>query len=49
MLRQAKALTRAYQGKQGPGRIANRMAYFFEVSRDLIARGNLAVADGVTR
>jgi hypothetical protein len=39
MLYEAKRLTRSYQGKQGLGGIANKMAYFFRVARDLAERG----------
>lgn len=39
LLYEAKRLTRSYQGKQGLGGIANKMAYFFRVARDLAERG----------
>lgn len=38
LLYEAKRLTRSYQGKQGLGGIANKMAYFFRVARDLAER-----------
>jgi hypothetical protein len=39
LLYEAKRLTRTYQGKQGLGGIANKMAYFFRVARDLAEQG----------
>jgi hypothetical protein len=36
-LHEAYALVRRYQGKQGPGCIENKMAYFFRTLRDLLA------------
>jgi hypothetical protein len=35
LLHEARRLVRVYQGKQGPGGIQNRMAYFFRVLADL--------------
>jgi AraC-like DNA-binding protein len=38
LMYEAKRLTRSYQGKQGLGGIANKMAYFFRVARNLAER-----------
>jgi hypothetical protein len=35
-LYEARVILREYQGKQGPGRIDNKMAYFFAVLADLV-------------
>ena len=39
VLQEARQRLRLYQGKQGPGRITNKMAYFFRIVEDLLAPG----------
>ncbi len=34
LLHDARTLTRAYQGKQGAGSIANKMGYYFRIVAD---------------
>jgi hypothetical protein len=48
-LHEARRLTRLYQGKQGLGTIANKMAYYFQVLRDLLNQqgGVVGNADGM--
>jgi len=49
-LHEARRLTRLYQGKQGLGTITNKMAYYFQVVRDLVQQSagmDTAAPDGV--
>jgi hypothetical protein len=48
-LHEARRRVRYYQGAQGPGSIANKMAYFFRVLESLIHPGDRAASAGEQR
>ena len=49
LLYTARQRTRLAQGRQGQGFIINKMAYFFEVVRDLLAGGEAGGSQDVVR